>query len=71
MVTNDFDPTEWLDRWTDAGGAWAIPYLLKPIDDPATYALLHRMERELSAANRAALIVHMANMMGQPLEEIL
>ncbi len=51
----EFDPETWLQRWKDAGGAWAGQKLLIPRPD----ANLRRMIRDLAFDEVIALAEHM------------
>lgn len=58
MQHEQFDPAAWLDRWKQAGGAWATSIIMRPrqhADDQALDALC----RELDEDKQRALAEHL------------
>lgn len=56
-MTNDkFDPAAWLERWRDAGGAWANSTLLLP---PQHRRTLQAMVDELAPDDIRAIAEHL------------
>lgn len=56
MSTDSFDPRLWLNRWRDAGGAWANSTLLLP---PQHRRTLQTMVDELAPEDIRAIAEHL------------
>jgi len=61
MQREKFNPEQWLQRWSAAGGGWVGHRLLVPCPD----ATLKRMVRDLAIDEVIALAEHMG---GEPVE---